>query len=100
MSFLILIITFLRSLFKSRHQLILENLALQQQVIMLRQSVKPPRATAADKIFWILFSRCVDGWRQILYGLHPDAVVRWHRQGFRIYWRWKSRGAKQGTASY
>jgi len=58
---------------------------------MLRQSVKKPRPSMRDKLFWILFSRYVDDWRQILYGLHPDTVVRWHRQGFRLYWRWKSR---------
>ena len=74
MSILTLLFTFLGSLFKSHRQLALENLAL-------RQSVKRPRATAADRMFWILFSRYVDGWRNILYGLHPDTVVRWHRQG-------------------
>ena len=78
MSFLILIVTFLRSFLKSRHQLVLENLALRQQVTMLRQSVKRPRATVADKLFWILFSRYVDGWRKVLYGLHPDTVVLSH----------------------
>jgi hypothetical protein len=93
MSILRLAAAFLLSLFKSQRQLILENLALkqQQQVAMLRQSVKRPRATSADKIFWILFSRYVECWRQILFGLHPDTVVRWHRQGFCLYWRWKSR---------
>jgi hypothetical protein len=87
---------FLLSLFRSQRQLILENLALKQQVALLRQSVKRPRATAVDKIFWILFSRRVDDWRQILYSLHPDTVVRWYRQGFRLYWRWRSRGHKPG----
>ncbi|MEH6583527.1 MAG: integrase core domain-containing protein [Halioglobus sp.] len=96
MSLLILIVTFLRSFLRSRHQLVLENLALRQQVTMLRQSVKRPRATVADKLFWILFSRYVDGWRQVLHGLHPDTVVRWHQQGFRLYWRWKSRAQKPG----
>ncbi len=91
-----LTVMFLRSVFKPRRQLLLENLALRQQVTMLRQSVKRPRATVADKLFWILFSRYVDGWRKVLHGLHPDTVVRWHRQGFRFYWRWKSRGPKPG----
>ena len=63
---------------------------------MLRQSVKKPRPSVADKLFWIIFSRYVDGWRKILFGLHPDTVVRWHRQGFRLYWRWKSHGPKYG----
>jgi len=96
MPFFILAVIFLRSVFKSRRQLLLENLALRQQVTMLRKSVKRPRATVADKLFWILFSRYVDGWRTVLHGLHPDTVVRWHRQSFRFYWRWKSRGPKPG----
>jgi hypothetical protein len=76
--------------------LALENLALRQQVVMLRKSVKKPRPSVADKLFWIIFSRYVDGWRKILYGVHPDTVVRWHQQGFRLYWRWKSRCQKPG----
>jgi hypothetical protein len=51
MPILTLLITFLGSLFKSQRQLVLENLALRQQVTMLRQSVKCPRATVADKLF-------------------------------------------------
>ncbi len=96
MAILLLVVTFVISLFKSQRQLVLENLALRQQVVMLRQSVKRPRASVADRLFWILFSRYVDGWRKILYALHPDTVVRWHRQGFRLYWRWKSQGPKPG----
>lgn len=96
MSILHLVLSFLGALFKSQRQLALENLALRQQVAMLRQSVKRPRAKRADKLFWIFFSRHVDGWRTLLHGLHADTVVRWHRQGFRLYWRWKSRGHKPG----
>ncbi len=51
MSILTLLITFLGSLFKSQRQFVLGNLALRQQVTMLRQSVKRPRATAADRMF-------------------------------------------------
>lgn len=94
MPFFLLIAGFVHSLFRSRHQLILENLALRQQVAMLRQSVKKPRPSVADKFFWIVLSRYVDGWRKILCSLHPDTVVRWHRQGFRFYWRWKSRNSR------
>ena len=96
MPILSLVATFFGSLFKSQRQLVLENLALKQQVIMLRQSVKRPTATSADRMFWMLYSRYVDGWRSTLHALHPDTVVRWHRKGFRLYWRWKSRGRKPG----
>ena len=78
MPILILAFTFARSLFKSQHQLMLENLALRQQVTMLRQSVKRPRATVADRMFWILFSRYVDDWRKVLHSLHSDTVVLSH----------------------
>jgi len=71
MSILGLTISFLLSLFKSQRQLVLENLALRQQVTMLRQSVKKPRPSMADKLFWVLFSRYVDGWRRLL----PDSPV-------------------------
>ena len=96
MSILRPVATFLLSLFKSQRQLVLENLALRQQVTMLRRSVNRPCATPTDKLFWIFFSRYVDGWRTTLHALHPDTVVRWHRRGFRLYWRWKSRGPKPG----
>ena len=96
MPFFLLIARFVHSLFRSQRQLVLENLALRQQVVMLRKSVKKPRPSVADKLFWIIFSRYVDGWRKILYGVHPDTVVRWHWQGFRLYWRWKSRCQKPG----
>jgi hypothetical protein len=75
MPILRLVVTFIHSLFKTRRQLVLENLALRQQVAMLRQSVKRPRATPADKLFWILFFRYVDGWRNTLHALHPDTIV-------------------------
>ena len=96
MPFFLLIASFVYSLFRSQRQLVLENLALRQQVVMLRQSVKKPRPSVVDKLFWIIFSRYVDGWRNILYSLHPDTVVRWQRQVFRLYWRWRSRGQKPG----
>ncbi len=85
-----------RSSFKSRGQLTLENLALRQQLAMLRQSVKRPRVSHADRVFWVLFSKYVDGWRAMLHALHPDTVVRWHRKGFRRYWHWKSRRRHPG----
>jgi len=96
MSILQLVLTFFGALFKSQRRLALENLALRQQVAMLRQSVKRPRPKPADKMFWIIMSRYVDGWRNLLHGLHPDTVVRWHRRGFGLYWRWKSHGPKPG----
>lgn len=85
-----------RSLFMSRRQLTLENLALRQQLAMLKPSVKRLRVSPIDRLFWVLFSKYVDGWRAMLHALHPDTVVRWHREGFRRYWTWKSRRQHAG----
>ena len=84
---------------KSHRHLALENLALRQQLAMLKQSTSLPRVSAADRLFWVLFSQYVDGWRALIHALHPDTVVRWHRKGFRLYWTWKSRRCRRGRPS-
>ena len=96
LSLLVVILRTVRSSLKSRHHLLLENLTLRQQLAMLQQSVKRPRVSPADCLFWILFSKLVDRWRAMLHVLHPDTVVRWHRLGFRRYWTFKSRHRRAG----
>jgi hypothetical protein len=44
-----------------------------------------------DRLVWVLLSRLWSGWRQALQIVTPDTVVAWHRQGFALYWRWRSR---------
>ncbi len=85
LSWILVLLETARASLKSRNQLALENLALRQQLAMLRQSVKRPRVTFGDRLFWILYAKYVSGWRALLYTLHPDTVVRWHREGFRRY---------------
>ena len=91
LSWVAVVLGTLRASLKSRERLALENLALRQQLAMLRQSVKRPRVRLADRVFWVLFAKYVSGWRALLYTLHPDTVVRWQRDSFRRYWSWKSR---------
>ena len=43
-------------------------------------------------MFWVGLARLWGDWREALHVVQPETVVRWHRQGFRYYWRWKSRG--------
>ena len=86
----------IRSLFMTRRQLTLENLALRQQLAMLKPSVKRPQVSAIDRLFWVLFSKYVNGWQVMLHALHPDTVVRWYREGFRRYWSRKSRRQHAG----
>jgi len=81
----------LRLLLQSRAALVAENLALRQQVAVLQRSVKRARLRRRDRIFWVWLSRLWRGWRSSLLVVQPETVLRWHRRGFRLYWRWKSR---------
>jgi hypothetical protein len=81
----------LRMLLANRSALIAENLSLRQQLAVLAHSSKRPRLRQRDRIFWVWLSRLWTGWRSALVIVQPDTVVRWHRRGFRLYWRWKSR---------
>jgi len=81
-----------RALFRDRSQLALENLALRQQLANLRRKVVRPRLRHAERAFWVILARVWDQWRSALILVRPDTVLRWHRQGFRYFWRWKSRG--------
>ena len=87
---------FLRSLMRTRTELASENLALRQQLAVLRRQSKRPRLKKRDRVFWVWFSRLFRNWRSILVIVQPETVIRWHRQGFRLYWRWKSRAKKPG----
>ena len=81
----------LRAFFLGRTAVAIEMLALRQQLAVFRHSVKRPRLRQRDRIFWVLLSRFWQHWQAHLVIVQPATVIRWHRQGFKIYWRWKSR---------
>ena len=81
---------------KTRQALVLENLALRQQLSVLERSVKRPRLSVMDRLFRVLLSKLSSCWRELLHIVTPDTVVRWHRAGFRRYWAWKSRRRSPG----
>ncbi|GJM22510.1 MAG: hypothetical protein DHS20C15_24250 [Planctomycetota bacterium] len=85
------LLALLRSALVDRQRLVLENLALRQQVAMLRRGVKRPRVKDRDRIFWIGMLRLLSAWRDSLNIVQPDTVVRWHRAGWRAYWRRNSK---------
>jgi putative transposase len=86
----VLLRTFFSAL-RSHRALALENLALRHQLDVLQRNVKRPRLTNRDRVLWIFLSRLWSDWRTVLTLVQPDTVVRWHRRGFRLYWKWKSR---------
>ena len=80
-----------RSSLKSQHVLALENLALRQQLAVLRRRRQRPRLTKTDRSFWVALSRLWTGWQGPLIIVKPQTVISWHRKGFKLYWTWKSR---------
>ena len=90
------IILLVRGIMMNRTTLALENLALRQQLAVLERSVKRPRLRPHDRIFWICLSRLWKRWRESLMFVQPETVIGWHRKGFKLYWRWKSKNKKPG----
>jgi putative transposase len=80
----------LRLAVSSHAALAAENLALRQQIIVLQRSVKRPHLKKSDRVFWAWLSKLWPDWSSALVIVQPDTVVKWHRAGFRLYWRWKS----------
>jgi putative transposase len=88
---LAILVRTLRSTIRTQRELALENLALRQQVAVWKVRQPRPQLTATDRLFWVVLSRLWKNWRRSLQVVRPETVVRWHRQGFRRYWAWKSR---------
>jgi hypothetical protein len=87
-----ILVLFLRGVLRDRTELAVENVSPRQQLAILQQKSKTPRLRQRDRIFWTWLSRIWADWRSAPLIVQPDTVVRWHRQGFKLYWRWKSRG--------
>ena len=85
-TFVLLVGAILR-LFHGRRRLLLENLALRQQLAALKRRRPRPRLAVFDKLFWVLARRFWSGWKQALIVVTPETVVGWHRAGFRLYWK-------------
>ena len=77
--------------FRSRGNLVLENLVLRQQLAVLKRRHRRPSIGPLDKLFWVVVRRFWSGWKQALIVVTPETVVRWHRTGSRMYWRLISR---------
>src|SRR3974390_1756314 len=82
----------LASPFKSRSRLEAENAGLRLQLMVLRRKVHGRvRLTNNDRLFFVQLYRWFPSIRQVLTIVRPETLIRWHRLGFRCYWRWKSR---------
>jgi hypothetical protein len=82
-------------IFHSRRSLLLENLALRQQLTVLKRKHPKPKLRLLDILFWVVTHRFWSGWKQSLIVVTPDTVVRWHRARFRLYWSFISKVRRQ-----
>jgi putative transposase len=89
---------FLRAFVINRAALAAENLALRQQLSVLAHTVKRPKLRPRDRRFWVWLSRLWHAWRSVLRIVQPDTVIKWHKMGFRLYWRWKSKAKTVGRS--
>jgi putative transposase len=78
-------------IFRSRRSLLLEVLALLQQLAVLKTKHPQPRLALPDRLFWAVLRRLWSGWQDALVIVRPETVIRWHRAGLKRYWTWISR---------
>src|SRR5215510_7782799 len=90
-----LLFSLARSFFAPRLELIAEVLALRQQLAILNRTAKRPSLRFQDRLFWIALAKIWQGWRSALLIVKPETVIKWHRQGFQLYWCWKSQTGAQ-----
>ena len=86
-----LLLATLPAVVRRRHELLLENLLLRQQLQVALRSQRRPRLRTWDKLFWLIVRRLHGDWRRHLVLVRPETVTRWHRRGWKLYWRWRSR---------
>src|SRR6266851_2363319 len=92
----LLMIGTLRAVFLSQADLVLENLALRQQLAVFARKGQRPRIVAADRLVWLALRRIWLRWSDVLVFVKPETVVRWHQTSFRRYWTWLSRRRRRG----
>jgi putative transposase len=85
------LIRFLGRLLQSRPSLAAENLFLRKQLALYQErQARPRRATDATRLAMVLAARLFD-WKKALISVRPETFIAWHRRGFKLFWRWKSR---------
>src|SRR5215472_15886774 len=80
----------LTDLARNKSELVAENAFLRQQLIILRRQVKRPACTKTDRMLLVLLAGMVHTWKQELFIVQPETLLRWHRYGFHLFWKYKS----------
>jgi putative transposase len=78
-------------LFRSKPQLVAENALLRQQLIILRRQIKRPVYGKTDRLLLVILASMVRAWKQALFLVQPETLLRWHRELFRWCWKRKTK---------
>ena len=97
--FILDLVTAVRVFVLCRTGLTLEILALCQQVAVLKRKRPRPKLNGMSRLFWTALRGVWPRWAEVLLIVKPETVVGWHRTGFRLFWRWRSRGRAPGRAT-
>src|SRR5881227_2853521 len=93
LEYLRLLLSLIRASVRDREALVAENVLLRHQLAVLtRPTRKRPHLRTSDKLFWVVVRAFRRDWRRHLVLVRPESVIRWHRQAWRLFWRWRSRG--------
>lgn len=84
-------LAFILNLFKSRTQIQLENLFLRKQLEIFSRSNKRVSIKKRDRVFFCLTKGLLNNWRSNLVIVKPETVIKWHRKGFKLFWKMKSK---------
>jgi putative transposase len=74
----------------------MEAAALRQQLAVYKRKQPRPKLHRFDRLFWVVAGRIWSDWPEALILVKPDTVVSWHRAGYRLFWRWRSRSGGPG----
>ena len=81
---------FIADLTRSRAELVAENALLRQQLIVAARAVKRPELRTRERGVLVTLASMLPHWRDAMLLVKPDTILRWHREGFRLFWRWRS----------
>lgn len=80
-----LLLEMLKLLFRNRHDILLENLTLRQQLVIYQRLVKRPKIKPMDRLILVWLSKILGKWKEALVVVKPETVIGWHRKGFKLF---------------
>ncbi len=92
----LVLVAYLRAFLVPSHRLALEAASLRQQFAVFKRKQSHPKLERLDPLFWIVLRRLWPRWTEVLIIVKPETMVSWHRAGFRLFWRWRSRIRRPG----